>query len=143
METTRKNQIDNAFLEAYIKVCTNRKVPLCQSTILAKFSKNRDILFQFCRKDKVHCNMDLEDFFNAKMVGLGMSKESIIKLLLCIHFAFTKEKSIENERISLIIYYSQVAGCICIGILEDNTPQRTLKISDIFEAMSLGNEQNN
>ncbi len=143
MESNRKKIIDNAFLDALIKVCTKNNVPLCQTTILARFFEKGKVKLQLCRKDKQGKELSISEIFNAKMVGLGMSKESLKKLLRCIHFAFTKEKGVENERISLLIYFSTVAGCVCIGILEDTTPLRTHMVADIFDAMGLGNEQLN
>jgi len=143
MESNRKNSIDNAFLETLIKVCTKNNVPLCQTTILASFFEKDKFKLQLCRKDKQGKELSISEIFNAKMVGLGMSKESLEKLLRCIHFAFIKEKGVENERISLLIYFSTVVRCVCIGILEDKIPLKTLMIVDIFDAMGLGNEQLN
>ncbi len=143
METLRKNQIEIAFLDAFLKVCMDEKIPPCNATIVVKFSESRDVKTLICQKDKVIKELLTDSFYSPKMVAIGMNKESLLKLLLCIHFAFTKGQGVRNEQISLIIYYSMVAGAICIGVLNDGKPQKTLIVSDIFEAMNLGTEQNN
>lgn len=143
MELLRKQNIEVAFLDAMLKVCIANHVPLCQTTVLVKFSKTSELKLNLCRNDKAHLEMDISDLFNRKMVGIGLTKESLLKLFHCVHYAFIQEKNLEKDRISLLIYFSKIAGCVCVGILEDTKPYRTLKIADLFEAMNIGTEQNN
>lgn len=143
METLRKHQIEIAFLDAFLKICMDEKIAPCNATIVVKFSENRDVKILICQKDKVIKELSTDSFYSSKMVAIGMSKESLLKLLLCIHYAFTKGQGVKNQQISLIIYYSMVAGAVCFGVLQDAQAQKTLIVSDIFEAMGLGTEQHN
>lgn len=137
METQKKYQIESAFLDAFIQTCHKNKLPFSKGTFLASFNKLGELKFFSCLNNIVKKEIPIEDFFHRKMIAIGMGKESLKKLLQCVHYAFTKETKTPNENISLLIYFSVVAGTVCFGVLENKIAKRTLIVSDLFEAMGL------
>lgn len=139
MESPRSLLIDKALKESLQLLCINHRVPMRDLTVLVTFPGENMLRLQVCRKDAPENEIHLTALCCPKMVSLRFTLEEFAILLLGTHQAFKQE----NTQVSLLLYYSEFVGCVCIGILHNHKPFKALKLPEVIEAMHLGYEQLN
>ncbi len=144
MKTTSKLAIESAFRDSILQVCRKYAVAINQMSLKIRFLAQGKQHLELCEKDLPKEVISFDNLMNPKMLGLRFNVSSIKLLFDCIHHAFMLEKEcVEPQRICLIFYQSKTLDCPCIGILHDNSPIKSLRIVDIFDAMDIGMEQLN
>jgi hypothetical protein len=144
MKGLSKQQIDKTFLESLVFICIEKNIPLFQTTLAFRFFEKGKMLIQLCSKGIVKQEIPLTSLLTRKMVGLRFGLTQLEKLFKTVHNAFMIQTRLENPaRISLVLYESEKGRCPCIGILQDEKVLKTLRVSDVIQAIELESEQLN
>lgn len=144
METQRKQHIEKAFKQSLLVLSIVFRIPENELTVSVFFEDKHKLKIYLCRKDRIVRELDAVELLSPQMIAIGLDVDGLKNVLKAVHHAFMGELKLENkERLSLLLYESKKVDSACIGILLDEQPNKVLKVSDIFEALNLGNEQLN
>lgn len=144
MTVAAKLIIESAFRDSILQVCKRYTVAIHQMSLKIRFMAKGKQRLELYEKDLPKEEISFNNLMHQKMVGLRFNVKSLKSLFDCIHHAFMLEKKcVEPQRICLLFYQSKKFNSPCIGILYDNSPIKSLRVVDIFDAMDIGNEQLN
>jgi hypothetical protein len=138
-----KKLIDAAFKQSLHLICERFGLSVNDMTLMVKFVGRKMVLTVF-NKDKELRQINLQSIVGSKMVAIRMTANGIRGILRSVQFAFsTHEELSKADDVYLVLYDSPKARKPCMGVFIKDKPQKTLAISDVVDALEIGDEQLN
>lgn len=144
MTAVTKSIIESAFRDSILQVCKKYALAINQMSLRIRILEKGKQSLELLKKDVLKEVISFDNLMHSKMLVLRFNTVSIKLFFECIHHAFMLEKECVNpQRISLVFYQSRTVDLPCIGVMYDEKPIKSLRVSDIFDAMDIGYEQLN
>lgn len=140
MEQLEKHMLNLAFHEVLKSVCECPHSPPGSVTIGVRVLAGGIVRCAKRQENQPEKALKTSALVTRRMIALRLGLDELTYFFRCVHFAFRKDQNTMPESISMVLYFSKLACCPCIGILENEKPFTALRIADLFDTMNIGKE---